>query len=127
MKNAFFLGPIYQQDLPPYLMHCDVGLIIYDPAQRDKRRFGCNPMKRYDYAAAGLQTVSVDLHEYQKDPSPMYVAQSADEFIEAVRCAVSSPRYSVDEIRAFARANDWVSKYQALIRHLADLKPDWTP
>ena len=94
---------------------------------KNTRLFGTNPMKRYDYAAAGLQTVSVDLHEYQKDPSPMYVAQSADEFIAAVRYAVSSPRYSVDEIRAFARANDWVSKYQALIRHLADLKPDWTP
>jgi hypothetical protein len=123
--NCHFIGPVFQDELPSYLSFCDVGLIAYDSRLKENRRYGTNPMKRYDYAAAGLQTVSVDLNEYRKSPSPIYVAQSVQEFILATRCAVSSPRYSRDEIRAFARANDWGFKYQALIRHLSALKPGW--
>lgn len=121
--NCHFLGPVFQDMIPSYLSYCDVGLIGYDSRLKENRCYGTNPMKRYDYAAAGLQTVSVDLHEYRNSPSPMYVAQSAQEFITATRRAVSSPLYSGDEIRAFARVNDWGSKFQALIRHLSALNP----
>jgi hypothetical protein len=119
--NHHFLGPIYQDELPSYLSFCDVGLIAYDVRLKDSRLYGSNPMKRYDYSAAGLQVVSVDLLEYRKTPSPMYVASSPDEYARCVRTAVKARRYSRDEIRQFALANDWSAKYEALVRRLEEL------
>jgi glycosyltransferase involved in cell wall biosynthesis len=116
--NVHFLGPIYQERLPSLLIHCDVGLIAYDSAQRDARRYGTNPMKRYDYSAAGMQIVSVDLLEYEKNPSAMYVAKSPEEFVESARQAAYSPRFSRDQMRELASANDWKLKYEALLERL---------
>jgi hypothetical protein len=120
-KNVHFLGPIYQEDLPSRLIHCDVGLIAYDSTLRDSRLYGSNPTKRYDYSAAGMQIVSVDLLEYQKNPSAMYVAKSPEEFVESVRRAVYSPRYSREQMRELAMANDWKFKYEALLDRLTSL------
>jgi glycosyltransferase involved in cell wall biosynthesis len=126
VNNSHFLGPIYQDQLPDYLSFCDVGIIGYDSRLKDSRLYGSNPMKRYDYAAAGLQTVSIELLEYKKTPSPMYIASTPEAYISAIQLAIKSPRYSTDEIRAFALANDWRAKYQALIDRLNQVAPeDW--
>ncbi|HEV2208393.1 MAG TPA: glycosyltransferase [Verrucomicrobiae bacterium] len=123
LKNAHFLGPIEQEQLPGYLAHCDVGLICYEAGQRERRLYGSNPMKRYDYSAAGLQIVSVDLLEYQKNPSPMYIADSPDTYVNSIRRALREPRFSRDEIKKFALMNDWSAKYNALISRLNELHP----
>lgn len=119
--NAHFLGPIHQDRLPDYLSFCDVGLIGYDMRLKQSRLYGSNPMKRYDYAAAGLQVVSVDLLEYGKTPSPLYVARSAEEFVDGIRSALSTPRYSRDEIVEFAKAHDWSVKYDRLMSRLGEI------
>lgn len=118
ITNYSFLGPISQDQLANYLSFCDVGLIGYDMNLRNSRLYGSNPMKRYEYSAAGLQTVSIELLEYRKTPSPMYIAKNSDEFIAHIRKAVNNPIYSSAEIKEFAQANDWQIKYKELVNSL---------
>lgn len=120
--NVHFLGPVFQEDLPAYLSFCDVGLIGYDASLISSRLYGSNPMKRYDYAAAGLQVVSVDLLEYRKNPSPMYVAASSEDYVKCVQSAVIAPQYSKTEIKRFALANDWRAKFEGLLQRLQELR-----
>lgn len=122
LQNLRFLGSRPQAELPAYLKHCDVGLIAYRFDWRETRLFGTNPMKRYEYAAAGLPTVSVSLREYELTPSPLHVARSPAEFAEAIRTTLAGGAAEREALLAFARGNRWSEKYVELRDRLAIIK-----
>ena len=75
-------------------------------------------MKRYEYAAAGLPTVSVNLREYAFTPSPIYTADSPQEFVEKTRQALNEGRAQREQLIRFARANTWRQKYLRILELL---------
>lgn len=113
-NNSLLLGPKARNELSAYYNNSQVGLIVYDKELTDSRRLGTNPMKRYDYSAAGLQIVSTNLREYEINPSPMYIANTASHYADAIREAIYNPRFKKEEILDFAFKNQWSEKFKII-------------
>jgi glycosyltransferase involved in cell wall biosynthesis len=106
--NFLFLGHRPYQTVPSYLQHFNAGLI---PFLRNQLTAGVNPVKLYEYAAAGLTPVATDFSPDLALFSPLAsICPTAEEFIAAVHSALSPDRLRTDALRAFARDNDWDAK-----------------
>ncbi|MFN0157267.1 MAG: glycosyltransferase [Bacteroidota bacterium] len=107
IANVLFLGLKPYTLIPAYLHHFTVGLI---PFVRNKLTEAVNPVKLYEYSAAGLPTVTTffsdDLQQFK---DLVHVATSADDFIRALPRAIEerSEAGSIARLRAFGRENDW--------------------
>jgi len=112
--NIILLGPKNKEDVPAYLSNCDVGLIAYNRDHRSTRRFGTNPMKRYEYAAACLPTVSIDLEEYRLNPSPMYLGNNIQELTNGIESALNSNTNYLLNLRRFADSSSWISRFNQI-------------
>lgn len=110
-KNALLIGARKRSELAKYYKIADVGLINYDLHLKENRLLGTNPMKRYDYSAAGLQIVSTSLKEYEINPSPMYIEDKPELYAKAIHNAIYNPRYTSEEIFEFSNKNQWKDKF----------------
>src|SRR5512140_3938517 len=115
IRNVRFLGFRPYDTIPNYLMHCRVGLI---PFQNTMLTAAVNPVKLYEYCAAGIPVVatafSADLDQFRE---MITVAHSASSFLDGVRVALQ--RGADPEARArrhaFARDNDWNAKFATIL------------
>lgn len=112
--NVVLLGSKFRNELSSYYKNSNVGLILYNKELTDTRRLGTNPMKRYDYSAAGLQIVSTYLREYDLNPSPMYIANTAHDYAKAISEAIYRPKFSKEELLDFASKNLWSEKFKII-------------
>jgi glycosyltransferase involved in cell wall biosynthesis len=121
LRNLFLLGTRPWSELPSYLQHADVGMIPFDIHQHFDLVRGVNPLKLYEYAAAGLPVVSVAWPELHKLNAPIELADTAEEFISAMdRTLEEKP--SVETLRAFAARHDWSAAVDRLLAG-AELAP----
>jgi hypothetical protein len=107
--NVHFLGPRAPDQTPGYLLHSDVGII---PHTDEPFTYSMEPHKAYNYACAGLRTVTLNVaHAPAVDP---WLTQTTDvaEFVAAVHGA---ERLSVDEV-AVARELTWASVARRMIQ-----------
>ena len=74
-----FLGRIDYCDLPNYIRWFDVATFPFKVNQLTQ---GVNPVKIYEYLAAGCLVVSVDLPEIRKLKDVCFISKDDDEFIE---------------------------------------------
>jgi glycosyltransferase involved in cell wall biosynthesis len=109
LPNLHILGPRPYADMPSYFRHADVGVI---PFRRTELTDCFNPVKLFDYFAAGLPVVSTDLAEVRRLASPAWLASDAPAFTALVAGAVG--RRDAPEHRAFARANDWQRRFEVV-------------
>lgn len=110
-KNVLLIGPRRRTELIKYYNIASVGIINYDYYLKENRILGTNPMKRYDYAAAGLQVVSTSLREYEVNPSPMYIEDNPRLYASAIKDAIENPKFTKKEIIEFAEKNQWKHKF----------------
>lgn len=116
-------GPVPATDLPGWLRHCDVGLMLYDRARAEVWR-GQNPLKLYEYAAAGLAIVSTPHDEYAHLDPPAQVVASDDATRTALACAFARREGLRPAALAFAGRHSWRAKAATLFdRFLPDPAP----
>lgn len=114
--NFSFLGFRPYHTIPAYLNHCTVGII---PFKKNALTAGVNPVKLYEYSAAGLPTVSTDFSEDLAEFNDLiFVARSPEEFRERIRSALKTSQNQdfKKRLRYFAGENDWNTKVEALKR-----------
>jgi hypothetical protein len=121
-ETVHVLGPKAATRIPAYLEACDVGLMLYT-RQKSAVYKGQNPLKLYEYAAAGLSIISTPHDEYEYSAPPAQVVSSVDETLQALDRLLSAGR---DQNRAaaldFARRHDWGSKVKDVIaRHFPEM------
>ena len=107
--NVHFLGPRAPDQTPAYLLHADVGII---PHTDEPFTYSMEPHKAYNYACAGLHTVTLNVaHAPALDG---WLTQTADvaDFVAAVHAA---PRLDADEVAA-ARQITWASVADRLVQ-----------
>jgi glycosyltransferase involved in cell wall biosynthesis len=124
--NLHIIGARPWTELPAYLQHADVGLIPFDVHNHCELVRGVNPLKLYEYAAAGLPVVSVAWPELQKLNAPIELAQSPEEFVQAIDRMVASPP-SPGALTAFAAQHDWDGALDRLLAGLCLDERDETP
>jgi glycosyltransferase involved in cell wall biosynthesis len=117
LPNVHFLGPRSYAGIPGYLQHSDVGLI---PFRRDAFvNFveAINPLKLYEYMAAGLPVVSLGIAPLKNLDSPAVLCSDPKEFTDAIERLSTAPK-PVASLRAFASNCDWSQRFAALDEHL---------
>jgi glycosyltransferase involved in cell wall biosynthesis len=114
LPNVHVLGPRPYVRIPAYLRHFNAGII---PFRRNTLTESVNPVKLYEYAAAGIPTVTTffadDLREFE---TLIHVAPGREEFLAMLPRALEqagSPA-SITTLRSFARSNDWTARIDAI-------------
>jgi hypothetical protein len=103
--DVHFLGQRQVEDTPGYLLHGDVGVIPHtdEPFTRTME-----PHKAYNYAAAGLRTVTIRTHTAPALGPVVETTESVEDFVAAVHRAIERGRLPADEV-ARVRAISWGS------------------
>ncbi|MBI4342347.1 MAG: YdcF family protein [Candidatus Omnitrophica bacterium] len=107
--NVHLLGSKAHADVPRYIKGFDVGIVPYRLSEYTAHVY---PTKLNEYLAMGIPVVATDLPEIRRfnveHGAIVHVAQSAAEFIEAVRRAMDrSTARDVERSFAVARQNSW--------------------
>lgn len=116
IPNIEMTGEVAYKYLPRYVHTFDVGLL---PFRIQPLTMGTNPLKLYEYLAAGLPVVSVPLPETAQFGGLVLTGEGKD-FIQAVNDALSSPANEKDFIarQTFAKKETWNNRAAEMIDFL---------
>lgn len=109
--NTLFLGARSPQEVPAYLSHADLALMLYDQRKKDVYQ-GQNPLKLYEYAAAGLPILSTPHDEYAYLHPPAVVIKSLHEVGSAVSEIIDDRQKYAASAKAFVQDRSWLSIYE---------------
>lgn len=116
-SNVHLLGERSWRDLPAYLEHADVGLIPFDSSGQAAYAAGVQPLKLYEYLAAGLPVVSTPWPELACIGAPGVTLAPAAQFAAAIDAAVAQPP-ARETFRDFAASADWRARVRMLLEAL---------
>ena len=119
LPNVHLLGPRPYAVLPGYIAHAQAGIIPFRPSEQID---AVNPIKLYEYLAAGIPVVATAWAELEHMRPPALLARGAAEFIDAIDQALATGDRGGDERRAFARQNSWAQRFQR-VRAALELDP----
>lgn len=119
--NVHFLGPRTQQELPRVLSGFDVGII---PFLRSPEIDAVNPVKVYEYFAAGLPVLSSDFSEIRAFGDLVQVAESVDDWETQSKAALNQIHDPTLRRRRqqLARQNLWSEKGKQFANVLQSLQ-----
>jgi hypothetical protein len=106
-----FLGERSPKHTPGYLRHCDVGIV---PHTDEAFTRSMEPHKAYNYAAAGLPTVTLHASHAPALDSLLQSTYSREQFVEGVQRAATAGRLSTEQIQR-ARSLSWDRVAAALL------------
>jgi Glycosyl transferases group 1 len=122
-KNIHFIGQKAHSDIPKYIQAFDVGLI---PFVIDELATAVNPVKFYEYCAAGKPIVSSALPEMFRYSDICYLAASSSEFVRQAEQALAEVaddvrhRALVCRRRGVAQENSWEVRASCIREVLSD-------
>lgn len=114
-RNIHLLGFKPYLSIPLYLKYFDVGII---PFLRNELTSAVNPVKLYEYSAAGKPTVATNFsEELRQYTSTVHIANSAEDFVPCLNEALKQSRDPLfsKRLREFAQEHDWKNKTQPII------------
>lgn len=112
LPNVFLLGRRRNEDLPAYCAAFEAGLM---PFVRSRMTRNINPIKMYEYLAAGLPIVSTPLPEAERYLGPITMADNAADFAAACDQVLASRHAGRSEaIATTVHGESWLSKVEFL-------------
>ena len=112
LRNLHLLGPRAYSELPCYLKGIQVALL---PNLLNEYTASMFPMKFFEYLAAGLPVVSVNLPALREHSDVALVTKTPEEFIRAVENALAKRGPSLDARLARAQRNTYASRTDAML------------
>ena len=119
LPNVRLTGEVPYADLPYWLHGFDVCLL---PFKVIPLTLATNPVKVYEYLAAGKPVVSVDLPEMAQFDGLVRVAGDRGAFVDAVGATLAAgPGEGADARQAFAASQTWAHRAETFDLALAEL------
>jgi hypothetical protein len=101
--RVHLLGERLPEQTAAYLLHCDAGIV---PHTDEPFTHSMEPHKAYNYAAAGLRTVTLHTTHAPALGSFLEATDDIESFVAAVRRALEQGRLSAEQIQS-ARSLSW--------------------
>ncbi|MCB9870235.1 MAG: glycosyltransferase [Planctomycetes bacterium] len=112
LPNVRLLGEVPYSELPCYLHGFDVACI---PFLDNELTRATNPVKFFEYLAAGKPVVAVELNELHPFREFFYAATDAGEFVRAAeRALAEDDEQRAGRRREFAAQHTWRRRYEVL-------------
>jgi glycosyltransferase involved in cell wall biosynthesis len=114
LANVRLLGARDYATLPSYLAAMDVGLIPFKPSPVT---YHADPIKAYEYLAAGLPVVATDLPALRRLAHVIRLADSSHGFITQIDAALAEGRVSrLAERQTEAARHSWTTRFERMER-----------
>ena len=125
IDNIHFVGEVSYADLKGYLYAFDICLIPFKLIELIQCT---NPVKLYEYLAAGKPVVTTDMPELRLIKEHVYLSQDTESFIANIRQAMESKdeREGIASRQAFALGNQWGNRVEQLEESIKDNQPSVT-
>ena len=121
--NVHFLGRRRYEDVPAYLSAMDAAII---PHRLDAFISSTNPMKMYDYLAAGKPVVTTSGAGTEQFSGVMHVVNGAEAFSQAIHLALQETGDIWTEKRRQAvLGHTWTARVQAMISEIKKHSPEF--
>lgn len=118
-RNVVFLGERSHAHAAKAMMQARVGVI---PFKRDALISAVNPVKAYEYLAAGLPVVMTPMGGDELADAPgVHVVEDAAAFVAAVQAAYDTPAEVRRSYAAWAETHTWAARAQLIVDRLAKL------
>lgn len=114
LKNVIYIGLKSYQELPNYLHFFDLGLIPFRQTEMTK---GCNPIKLYEYYAAGIRVLGTPLPELLTIPR-INLESTPQLFSLRLRHLLEEKDLYKAERMAYAQANDWSERTGRMLQYI---------
>ncbi|WP_282154042.1 glycosyltransferase [Ruegeria atlantica] len=101
-------------DLPGYLKAADIGVMLYDRGRQEVYR-GQNPLKLYEYTAAGLPVLSTAHDEFDTLHPPVMQIGKETNIPPAVEAILADMDSQKAKASAFAVRHSWQAKVDTII------------
>ncbi|HSN73455.1 MAG TPA: glycosyltransferase [Anaerolineae bacterium] len=114
LPNVHFAGAVLPEQVPAVMAGCDVGLIPYKLNEQTRH---VNPLKVYEYLAAGKPVVGTPLPELRQFEPLVRLAGNVEGFVAAVEAALAEgdgPQ-AVAARLAVAAANTWDVRVERMV------------
>lgn len=112
LPNVHYLGAVPAAQAPDYVKGFTVGLMPY--LRNDHAEY-ISPLKLYDYLAAGLPVVSVNIPAARTFGEQLYLADTVDDFINAAAKAVLDGAPPMRQRRrAIAAQHTWEQRVEQI-------------
>lgn len=111
LDNVHLLGRRPYEQLPAYAAAFCAGLLLFTDNPMTRH---VNPVKMYEYLAAGLPVVSTPLPEAERFSGAITIAATAQDFASACDKIVDRPAPNRESISRIVRNETWQSKVEYL-------------
>ncbi len=112
LDNVTLLGARPYHKLPAYLAAMDVGLI---PFKQDSVTYHADPIKAYEYLAAGLPVVATEMPALRRLSHVVRLANSPEAFLALIAAAIDEGRAANAAARqAEAARHSWTSRFETI-------------
>lgn len=120
--NVVLTGPVPYADVPDYMRAFDVCIT---PHRVTPFTESLNPIKLWEYLAAGKPIVSTNVAGFRDYPQYVRIASGPEEFMQNVREALQEPRAVAEARRGAAAGHTWdarLDQMEAVLQSCIDAK-----
>jgi teichuronic acid biosynthesis glycosyltransferase TuaH len=117
-KNIHITGPVSYSQIPEVMSQFDVCIV---PHVETKFTNSLNPLKLWEYLAAGKPIVSTNVAGFRSYPHLCRIATGVDAFVQECRKALEENGANQSERRAEAQKHSWDQRVEVLLNTMAGL------
>jgi len=118
LKNVHILGAISYDKIPAFLYNSQVGIIPFNVKDYPDLVNSINPLKAYEYFAAGIPVVAINWQELKQLEDLVFLSNSKEDFILNIEKSMHSDNDRMDKAANFIKDNDWNAKIQKILNLL---------
>ncbi len=116
LGNVYRTGPIPYDQVPDYMRTFDVSIVPHCVTPFTE---SLNPIKLWEYLAAGKPIVSTQVAGFRDYPEHVYLAGNVAEFLQAISSALTEPSDKAEARRQEARQHSWNSRVEDVLGVIA--------